>query len=330
VRRLAAALAGLAALFAAGAGSAHEVRPALLELREAGAGDWEVHWRVPARGDLRLALAVRLPEDCEETAPRRASAVEAMHVERWRVRCADGLAGREIAIDGLASTLTDVLVRVQHADGRTQTTRVVPASPAFRVEPAPSALEVARAYTGLGVEHILRGADHLLFVLALLLLVDGTRRLVATITAFTLAHSLTLAAATFGLVHVPSQPVEAAIALSIAFAAAEVAHVRAGRPALAQRRPWLIAFGFGLLHGVGFAGALAAAGLPESAIPLALLFFNVGVELGQLLFIAAALAVIATLRRPALRAAWAWRVPVYAIGSVAACWTLERVLGFWR
>jgi hypothetical protein len=331
VRRRVAALATAGALLAAGGAAAHEVRPALLELRENAAGDWDVRWRVPARGDLRLALDVRLPEGCEPTSPPRATAIEAMHVERWRVRCAGGLAGREVAIDGLASTLTDVLVRVEHADGRTQTTRVVPASPAFRVEPSPSLLELARAYAGLGVEHILLGTDHLLFVLALLLLVDGVRRLVETVTAFTLAHSLTLAAATLGWVHVPSQPVDAAIALSIAFAAAEVVHARAGREGLARRRPWAIAFGFGLLHGVGFAGALAAAGLPERAIPLALLFFNLGVEAGQLVFIAAALAVIASLRAlPGLRAERAWRVPVYAIGSVAAFWSLERVLAFWR
>jgi hypothetical protein len=308
---------------------AHELRPALLELRETAPEAWEVHWRVPARGELRLALHLRLPEPCAETAPHRASVVEAMYVERWSVRCPGGLAGREVAIDGLASTLTDVLVRVAHADGRTQTLRVAPSRPAFAVEAAPEAWQVGRTYLGLGVEHILFGADHLLFVLLLLLLADGTRRLVVTITAFTLAHSLTLAAATLGLVHVPSRPVDAVIALSIAFAAAEVVHARSGRPGLAQRRPWLIAFGFGLLHGIGFAGALSAAGLPADAIPLALLFFNLGVEAGQLVFIAAALAALAVLARlPLGAAAWAWRAPVYGVGAVAAYWTLDRVARF--
>jgi hypothetical protein len=198
------------------------------------------------------------------------------------------------------------------------------------VQAAPSRLELASTYTRLGVEHILLGVDHLLFVLALLILVEGTWRLVETITAFTAAHSLSLAAATLGFVRVPARPVEAVVALSIVFLAAEIVHVRQGRPALAHRRPWIVAFSFGLLHGLGFAGALAALGLPQNAIPLALLFFNVGVELGQLLFIAAALASMAVLRRiPFARAQWAWRVPVYAIGSFAAYWTIERIARFW-
>jgi hypothetical protein len=325
----AAAFACAAALAAAGAARAHELRPALLELRETAPEAWEVHWRVPALGDRRLALQPHLPETCAETAPRRASAVEAMHVERWSVRCAGGLAGREIGIDGLAATLTDVLVRVEHADGRSQTARVAPARPSFRVEAAPSLGQVMRAYLGLGCEHILLGSDHLLFVLVLLLLVRDGRALVATITAFTLAHSITLAAATLGWVRVPSAPVDAAIALSIAFAAAEVVQARMGRPGLGARRPWAIAFGFGLLHGIGFAGALGAAGLPPDAIPLALLFFNLGVELGQLAFIAAALAALAVLARlPLATGAWVWRVPVYAIGAAGAYWTLARIAAF--
>jgi hypothetical protein len=315
-----------ALLAAAGPARAHELRPALLELRETGPERWDVHWRVPARGELRLGLRLRLPETCSDTAPHRASSVEDMHVERWSVRCAGGLAGREVAIDGLAATLTDVLVRVAHADGRTQTARVAPARPVLAIEAAPGAWQVARTYAGLGVEHILLGPDHLLFVLLLLLLAGGARRVVLTITAFTAAHSLTLAAATLGLVHVPARPVDAVIALSIAFTAAEVVHTRSGRPGLAQRRPWLVAFGFGLLHGIGFAGALASAGLPADAIPLALLSFNLGVEVGQLAFIAAALAVLALL--PHTADPWAWRVPVYVIGAVAAYWTLARVAAF--
>ena len=176
----------------------------------------------------------------------------------------------------------------------------------------------------------------MLFVLALLLLVKGWRRVVATITAFTLAHSITLAAATLGFVHAPQPPVEAAIALSIVFVAAEIVYGRQGKPGLAARSPWLIAFAFGLLHGLGFASALNQVGLPQHAIPVALLFFNLGVEVGQLLFIAAILVVVALARRTfeirhwtfATRFPWAWRVPPYAIGSVAAFWLIQRIEAF--
>jgi len=330
MRRAALRLACLAAVLVATTARAHEVRPALLELREAGAQTWDVQWRVPARGDLRLGIYVRLPDGCEDVAPRRASLVGAMHVERWSVRCQAGLAGREVTIDGLSETVTDVIVRVVLAGGATQTARVMPSDPVFAVASAPGALEVAGTYLALGVEHILLGVDHLLFVLALLILVTGTRRLVRTITAFTLAHSVTLAAATLGWLRVPPPPVEAVIALSIVFLACEIVHARAGRPGVAQRRPWIVAFAFGLLHGFGFAGALAQLGLPVNAIPAALLFFNLGVELGQLLFIGAALAVMAAARTFALfRSDWAWRVPVYGIGAVASYWTLSRVMGFW-
>jgi hypothetical protein len=194
-----------------------------------------------------------------------------------------------------------------------------------------SALDVVRAYTVLGIEHILGGVDHLLFVLALLLLVRGLGRLVATVTAFTVAHSVTLAAATLGFVHVPSAPVEATIALSILFLASELARQQlaggASRADLTARFPWVVAFSFGLLHGFGFAGALSEIGMPAKAVPLALLFFNVGVELGQLAFIAAVLAVGWGFRRAALVAPRGWpRAAAYGIGSVAAFWFVQRTV----
>jgi hypothetical protein len=185
--------------------------------------------------------------------------------------------------------MTDVLLRVERQDGAAQTHRLTPAAPSVVVTAAPGALAVAGTYLRLGIEHILLGFDHLLFVLALLILVGPNRRLIGTVTAFTVAHSLTLAAATLGAVHLPAAPVEATIALSIAFVAAEIVHARRGVLSLTERKPWIVAFAFGLLHGLGFAGALAAVGLPQRAIPLALLFFNVGVEVGQLCFIAAVL-----------------------------------------
>ena len=225
--------------------------------------------------------------------------------------------------------MTDVLVRVENLDDTTQVTRVTPSSPSFVVAATPSALEVTRTYLVLGVEHILFGIDHLLFVLALLILVKGWRKLVGTITAFTIAHSITLAAATLGFVHVPGKPVEATIALSIVFVACEIVHRCQGRSGLTETWPWVIAFSFGLLHGLGFASALREVGLPQNAIPLALLFFNIGVEVGQLLFISVVLAVVALVRRIQIQVPrCAELIPPYAIGSIAMFWVIQRIAAF--
>ncbi len=319
--------------FASGA-SAHEVRPAYLELRQSAPETYGALWKVPGLGDnLRLGLYVQLPATCTNVTEPRASMVNNAYTERWIVKCAGGLTGGTIHIDGLTATTTDVLVRFERLDGTTQVTRLTPSTTSFVVEAAPNAMQVARTYLVLGVEHILGGIDHLLFVLALLILVRGTRRLIWTVTAFTVAHSLTLAGATLGFVHVPGPPVEAAIAVSILFVAAEIVHSRQGRPGLTERFPWIVAFTFGLLHGFGFASALNEVGLPQSAIPVALLFFNVGVEVGQLLFIASVVSVIALARRLTRhigmsQPAWAWRVPPYAIGTIAAFWIIQRVAAF--
>ena len=251
------------------------------------------------------------------------------YIERSRIRGPDALVGSTIHIDGLKTTLTDVLVRIERADGATQVARLMPESPSLIVEASPSPWRVSWTYLVLGVEHILLGIDHLLFVLALVLLVRGWRRLVGTITSFTVAHSITLALATLGFVHVPGPPVEACIALSIVFVAAEIIRSRQGSPGLTERAPWLIAFTFGLLHGLGFAGALSEVGLPQHAIPLALLFFNVAVELGQLAFVIIVLLILAVAARSPWRAPdWAWRVAPYTIGSVAMFWVIERAGGF--
>jgi hydrogenase/urease accessory protein HupE len=238
-----------------------------------------------------------------------------------------------IRIDGLDRTSTDVLVRFDFADGVSEARRLTAGDPFFTVPTQPSGLEVVQTYFLLGVEHILSGIDHLLFVLALLILVAGLRRIIWTVTAFTLAHSLTLAGATLGFVHMPGPPIEAVIALSIVFVASEIIHSRRGRPGLTERYPWVVAFIFGLLHGFGFAGALAEIGLPLKSIPTALLFFNVGVEVGQLLFIASVFAIVALARRITRRVnlprpAWAWAVPPYAIGSLAVFWVLQRIAVF--
>lgn len=318
-------------LLAAGAAAhAHEVRPAYLEMREVASDTYDVLWKVPARGeDRRLGLDLRLPAACQPAAPASATISTGAYVERGRVICPAGLAGEEIRIDGLAATLTDVLARVERMSGSTQVARLTPERPSFVVAAVPRPLDVARAYLPLGIEHILTGVDHLLFVLGLLLLVRGFGRLVKTVSAFTVAHSVTLTLASLGFVHVPPAPVEAVIALSIVFVAREVL-ARNETPSLARRQPWLVAFVFGLLHGLGFAGGLTAAGLPEGHVPLALLLFSAGVEIGHFSFIAVVLAVMAALRRIRLEfPAWTRPLPAYAIGGIATFWLVERVNGFW-
>lgn len=313
---------------------AHEVRPAYLELRQTGTEIYDALWKVPAQGEnLRFGLYVELPTSCANVTEPRGSMANNTFTERWTVACSGGLTGGTIHIAGLTATMTDVLVRVGRLDDTTQITRLTPSAPSFVVEAAPSALEVAHTYLVLGVEHILLGIDHLLFILALLILVNGTRRLIATVTAFTLAHSLTLAGATLGFVHVPGPPIEAAIALSIVFVAAEIIRSRHGMAGLTEKFPWIVVFIFGLLHGFGFASALSEVGLPQAHIPLALLFFNVGVEIGQLLFIGSVFAIIALTRQVTRRIAvpqlaWARRVPPYAIGSTAMFWVIQRITAF--
>ena len=328
IRQLIYGIIGLGFLFGgAAAATADEFRPGYLELRQQDAETWDVFWKVPAQGDrLRLGIEVVFPAGTVNLSEPRGAFHAGAYSERWRLRRPGGLMGQTVRIDGLASGVTDVLVRVQRSDGTSQVTRLLPSNPAFTVEAAAAAGEVARTYLVLGVQHILLGIDHLLFVLALLLVVKGAGRVVATVTAFTVAHSLTLAAATLGLVRVPGPPVEAVIALSIVFVATEIVHGTQGRPGLTARWPWLVAFTFGLLHGFGFAGALGEIGVPQNAIPLALLFFNVGVELGQLLFVVA-FAVAAWLMARARIAwpRWVELAPAYAIGSMAMFWVLQRV-----
>jgi hydrogenase/urease accessory protein HupE len=280
-----------------------------------------------------MAISAQLPERCDLRTPGQPIWNGAAYVARWTANCPGGLEGGLIHIDGLDQTSTDVLVRFGFADGVDQAHRLTASDPSFTIPTKPNRLDVVRTYLLLGIEHILSGFDHLLFVLALLILVNGVRRLIATVTAFTLAHSLTLAGATLGFVHMPGPPIEAVIALSIMFVASEIMHSRRGRQGLTERYPWVVAFTFGLLHGFGFAGALAQIGLPQTSIPIALLFFNVGVEAGQLLFIASVFAVIALARRIARRIdlprlAWAWAVPTYAIGGIASFWVIQRIAAF--
>jgi hypothetical protein len=303
-------------------------RPAYLELREVGDDSYEVLWKVPALGDdRRLSAYVVFPADTEKLTEARIVVLDGAWIERYQVRRDGGFVGQEIGIEGSAVGVTDVIARVERLDGSSQVERLLPGNPVFTVEPPQGKGEIAWSYLVIGAEHILGGVDHLLFVLALLLVVHGSLRIVATITAFTLAHSLTLVLATLGVVHVPGPPVEAVIALSIVFVAAEVIHAQRGRPGITARAPWVVAFSFGLLHGLGFAGALAEIGLPQTAIPLALLMFNVGVELGQIIFVGVVLALMFALRKLWSRdPVWATTSAAYAIGSIAAFWTIDRII----
>jgi hydrogenase/urease accessory protein HupE len=321
-------LVALATLLAPLPGRAHEVRPAYLDLREDRPGEYSVLWKTPMVGAMRLALQPVFSGPVEALTPVAARTTGDAAVQTWRLR-AESLRGQTLRIAGLETTLTDALVRIAFLDGSTWVERLTPRQPGSPIPTRPSAWGVAGTYLTLGVEHILKGVDHLMFVLALLLLTKGTWRLVKTVTAFTVAHSVTLGLATLGIVHVPSRPVEAVIALSIVFVAVEIVQARRGRAGLAAQMPWIVAFVFGLLHGFGFAGALSEVGLPEGHIPVALLFFNLGVEAGQLLFVAAVLAVVACARR--IRVAWprwAELVPPYAIGSLAMFWVIQRVAVF--
>jgi len=313
---------------------ADEFKPGYLQLTQLDDETYDVLWKIPAIDEsTTLKVKPRFPDGTEALTPVRSTFARGITVQRWRIRVPQGLDGRAVFFSQLSETRIDVLARLARLDGSVQLERILPVSPRFVAKPSPGPMEVVKTYTVLGIEHILTGFDHLLYVLGMLLLVSGWRRIVATMTAFTATHSLTLTAAALGWVHVPQPPVEACIALSILFVAREIVQVHRGRPSITARWPWVVSFTFGLMHGFGFAGALAEVGLPQSSIPIALLFFNVGVEIGQLLFVAAVLTVIAVGWRAAQRLrlpqpAWLWRLAPYAIGGLASFWLVQRVAAF--
>lgn len=304
---------------------AHESLPASLQLVEKAPEEFSVSWRVPAvQGAAALDIHPQFPADCQLLSSVPARMAASSQVSESRLRCSEGLRAAIIRFEGMAPTLINALVRVQYVDGHSLTRIASPAEPQVLLErQQQQAVDVA-GYFGLGIGHILGGLDHLLFVFCLILLVRAPWALIKTITAFTLAHSITLAAATLGYVQVPGAPVEACIALSILFLACELR--RPNGQGLVSRQPWLVAFCFGLLHGLGFAGALNEVGLPAGDIPLALLLFNLGVEAGQLLFVAVVLAGLAMLRRLHKRwPQWLQQLPLYAVGSLAGFWFLQRM-----
>jgi hypothetical protein len=303
----------------------HEVRPAYLALEEVAPGEFDVLFKTPMRGDMRLDLSVAFSGKVEALTPVVSRPTGDAMVQSWRLKAIEPLAGQSIVIDGLRTTMTDALLRVGFADGSTFVERLTPGSPQATIPASQSGWQVAVTYVGQGIEHILFGFDHLLFVAALLLIIGDWRVLIKTITAFTIAHSITLTLATFGLVTLPSGPVEALIALSILLVAAEAVRMRRGKTSLAVAWPWVVAFAFGLLHGFGFAGALQELGLPQGDIPLALFSFNLGVEIGQLIFVAALLLVVAAIRRIVAIPKEALTAPAYGIGIIAAFWVAERL-----
>jgi hydrogenase/urease accessory protein HupE len=327
--RLGLLLALLVQILPVSSATAHELRPAYLDMREAAEDEFAVLWKVPALGDMRLGLYVRLPETCRPKAEPARSIEGGAYLERWTARCEGGLRGREITVDGLRSTVTDALARIEYRDGSVEIVRLTPEKAGFVVAGAQTTWEVAQTYFLLGVDHILSGFDHLLFVLALVLLIHDRWTLLKTITAFTLAHSITLAGATLEYFSLPQKPVEAAVALSIAFVASELIKMRPGERRLSEAYPWVVAFTFGLLHGFGFAGALKEIGLPQSDVSLALLTFNLGVEAGQLMFVATVLiayrAIGMLVKIPMAPARLA---AAYLIGTTAMVWLVARVGSF--
>jgi hydrogenase/urease accessory protein HupE len=311
---------------------AHEVRPAYLQIDEVGPGRYQLLWRTPVLAGMRLPVVLRLPDEIHDVIEPAAQELSDSLVERRLFDAgSQGLAGRRIEFVGLQATLTDVLVRVQMLDGTHSSTLVRPSQPWVDITTSRGPFGVAGAYLMHGTEHILFGYDHLLFVLALILIVRSTRMLLLTVTAFTVAHSITLSLATLGVMHVPGPSVEATIALSILLLACEIVRSGQGRASLTAKWPWLVAFSFGLLHGFGFASALTEIGLPQGDIPLALFAFNVGVEIGQLIFIAVILGALRCarlIRLPAVVESHARTVTTYAIGIMAAYWFVERLAGF--
>jgi hydrogenase/urease accessory protein HupE len=320
-----------AALVCASGATAHDARPAYLEVTETSTHRYAVLWRTPLLSGTRLPVRLRFPDNVRNVTEPATRDFPDSVVERRLIEATGGLGGQRIEFVGLQGTITDVLVRLQAYDGAQTTILVKPSRPWVEIVASRGPLAVAGAFLLHGIEHILFGFDHLLFVLALMLIVGNWRMLFWTITAFTLAHSITLSLATFGLVRVPGPPVEATIALSILLLACEIIRAQRGRSSLTVQRPWVVAFSFGLLHGFGFASALTEIGLPQADIPLALLTFNLGVEIGQLIFIAAVLATVGLVRRmgtPIFVERHARTAVTYAIGIMAAVWFIERVAGF--
>lgn len=310
--------------------AAHEVRPALLTVAEVSSDRYLVRWKVPAKGDRRLAIEPVFAARCVEEGDRVEAFAAGASVMSWYVDCPGGLAETEIGFSNLPRTMTDVLVQMTFLDGRYYTGLVRPSNPVFRVPKRDSEASVFGSYLVLGIEHILFGWDHLMFVLGLVLVVTDGRRLIWAITGFTVAHSLTLALAMLDVVRVPGPPVEAVVALSIVLLAVEaLRYRRSGVDTFAIRAPWAVSMVIGLVHGLGFARALSEYGLPAYAKLVSLFAFNLGVEVGQLAFVVSLVLLGAAARRVALPAVPRMRFAAACfVGVLGAFWLVERVTGF--
>jgi hydrogenase/urease accessory protein HupE len=308
--------------------SAHEVRPAYFSITQQSDTTYQVVWKIPALGNAIPKIFPVLPKDWE-LIEEQSNLLPGNLRRTYLVKIKNGVEGNKLYFDGLNKTLIEVLVSIKKSDGVQYSSRISPSNPSYLIPVTPDRFSVIKTYLQLGIEHILFGIDHLLFVFALLLITKGFGKLIKTITAFTVAHSITLSLAALGFIGLPGAPVEAVIALSIVFLAVELVHYLNGREGLTVRYPWVVAFTFGLLHGFGFAGALVDLGLPQTDIPWALLFFNVGVELGQVAFVLIALLLIWLMSLIKISwPKWIEKVPPYAIGSIASFWLFERVWGF--
>ncbi len=307
------------------AAHADELRPGFVEFSQRDAQNWRLVWKAPMRSGVTPATQPVLPAGCSLTGePVRAAAALAV-VTTFEVRCTGDVAGKAIGLSSFAASQTDVLVRVAPLGRAVQAMRLTADAPMAVIEAKPDRLQVAKTYFVTGIDHILFGYDHLLFVVALVFLLSGLWTVAKAVTAFTIAHSITLIGTTLGFLGLPQRPVESVIALSILFLAVEIVKKNPGQPRLSERIPWVVAFGFGLLHGFGFAGALNEIGLPESDVPTALLTFNLGVEAGQLAIVLATAAMLALLRRFAAGLApVAIRAATYGIGTISAYWFIER------
>lgn len=307
--------------------TAHESRPGFVQIQEREPRAYSVLWRQPSSGIAdTITLALEFPQDCSQKTIGQPVETQGVRTHRSLLECGEPLAGRGFVLAGLEQTRMNVLVRYEGREGSVQTLRLSPGEREAVISEKPTVAGILSSYGLLGIEHILEGIDHLLFVLTLFFLSSGWKRLLLMITAFTVAHSITLALATLGAVSLPGAPVEALIALSIVLAAAECLRPSKRRASLMRAAPWVVAFAFGLLHGFGFAGALEEIGLPEGDVPLALLAFNLGVEAGQILFVAAVAAVyrfVGLIAGPGLQLA-ARAVLLYTAGGAAAYWMIER------
>jgi hydrogenase/urease accessory protein HupE len=321
-------LAVAAAILWPAPGAAHESEPGLLELRQLTVERWEIVWRAPIYYGQPHPSRLLLPDDWQPVGEPTMRRLASANLHRQIVSVQPGtLDGSVIAFPGLEQTITDVFVRVSRLDGSEASQVVRPTKPEVVLRGERPWTVTAGEYLVLGFHHILLGVDHLLFVLGLLIIVQGTRMLVKTITAFTVAHSITLGLATLGYASVPGPPLNAAIALSILFLGPEMVRVWRGETSFTIRHPWVVAFLFGLLHGFGFASGLSTVGMPRAEVPLALAMFNVGVELGQLVFVALVLLLYRSLRTLEFR--WSRLAelgPAYVVGSLGAYWTIQRTV----